>query len=84
MIYLAAFSGICSSTIALRGAGILCALVLSLTGACAVVAFAKAVGGTFLGEPRQISEVKEESPSMKTLKDNYTLFWGDNNELDIE
>ena len=64
MIYLAAFSGICSSSLSQRGAGILCALVLSLTGACAVVAFAKAVGGTFLGEPRQISEVKEESPWM--------------------
>jgi hypothetical protein len=29
-------------------------------------------------------EVKEEYPSINTLKDNYTLFWGDNNELDIE
>ena len=29
-------------------------------------------------------EVKEEYPSMNTLKDNYTLFWGDNDELDIE
>ena len=64
MIYLAAFAGICSNSMMLRGAGILCALVLSLTGACAVVAFAKAVGGTFLGEPRQISECGKESPWM--------------------
>ncbi|MBE6386234.1 MAG: hypothetical protein E7048_11315 [Lentisphaerae bacterium] len=64
MIYLAAFAGICSNSMMLRGAGILCALVLSLTGACAVVAFAKAVGGTFLGESRQISECGKESPWM--------------------
>ena len=64
MIYLAAFSGICSASPALRGAGILCALVLSLTGACAVVAFSKAVGGTFLGEARQIGECRRESPWM--------------------
>lgn len=29
-------------------------------------------------------EVKEEYPSIDTLKDNYTLFWGDNDEFDIK
>ena len=48
----------------LRCAGIMAALVLALTGACAVVAYAKAVGGTFLGEARQISDCKKESPWM--------------------
>ena len=64
MIYLAAFSGICSGIVQLRFAGIAAALVLSLTGACAVVAFSKAVGGTFLGEPRKITECQKESPWM--------------------
>ena len=64
MIYLAAFSGICSGVWQLRFAGIAAALILSLTGACAVAAFAKAIGGTFLGEPRKISECKKESPLM--------------------
>ena len=64
MIYLAAFSGVCSGVVQLRFAGIAAALILSLTGACAVVAFAKAIGGTFLGEPRQIKECQKESPWM--------------------
>ena len=64
MIYLAAFAGICSPVWQLRCAGIMAALVLALTGACAVVAYAKAVGGTFLGEARQISDCKKESPWM--------------------
>lgn len=29
-------------------------------------------------------EIKEEYPSMSTLKDNYTLFWGDNDEFSIK
>ena len=29
-------------------------------------------------------EIKEEYPSINTLKNNYTLFWGDNNEFDIK
>ncbi len=61
MIYLAAFSGICSGVWQLRIAGIAAALILSLTGACAVAAFAKAVGGTFLGEPRHIDDCQKES-----------------------
>ena len=64
MIYMAAFSGICSGVWELRIAGIAAALCLSLTGACAVVAFAKAVGGVFLGEPRRIGETAKESPWM--------------------
>ena len=64
MIYLAAFAGICSPVWQLRCAGIMTALVLALTGGCAVVAYAKAVGGTFLGEARQIGECKKESPWM--------------------
>lgn len=64
MIYLAAFSGICSGVWQLRFAGIAAALILSLTGACAVAAFAKAIGGTFLGEPRKIADCKKESAWM--------------------
>lgn len=64
MIYLAAFSGICSGIRELRLAGLAAALILSLTGACAVVAFAKAVGGVFLGESRSNNETAKESPWM--------------------
>lgn len=64
MIYLAAFSGICSGVLALQIAGLAAALCLSLTGACAVVAFSKAVGGVFLGECRVDRAVEKESPWM--------------------
>lgn len=64
MIYLAAFSGICSQVRTLQFAGLIAALALSLTGAVAVVAFSKAVGGTFLGECRSELQCKKESPFM--------------------
>ena len=64
MIYLSAFSGICSNVRQLQFAGIMAALALSLTGAVAVVAFAKAAGGTFLGESRSAEEYRSESPFM--------------------
>ncbi len=64
MIYLAAFSGVVSGVPQLRFGGMAAALVLALTGACAAAAFAKAVGGTFLGEVRQSSDCKAESPWM--------------------
>ena len=51
-IYIGAFAAIRTGEPMLVGAGFLAALALSLAGGFALAAYAKAVGGTFLGEPR--------------------------------
>lgn len=51
-IYIGAFCAIRTGEPMLVGAGFLAALSLSLTGGLALAAYAKAIGGTFLGEPR--------------------------------
>ena len=51
-IYVAAFLAIKSGDSVLAFAGFLVAVSLALTGALAATAYAKAIGGTFLGEGR--------------------------------
>ena len=51
-IYIGAFSAIKTGDPVLVAAGFLVAVALSVTGGLAVAAYAKAIGGTFLGEPR--------------------------------
>ena len=51
-IYIGAFSAIKTGDPALVAAGFLVAVALSVAGGFAVAAYAKAIGGTFLGEPR--------------------------------
>lgn len=52
LIYLAAFHAIRSHVPALMAAGFLVLAALALTGGLAAAAYAKAIGATFLGEPR--------------------------------
>jgi NADH:ubiquinone oxidoreductase subunit 5 (subunit L)/multisubunit Na+/H+ antiporter MnhA subunit len=62
-IYIASFSAIKTGDPALVAAGFLVAVALSVTGALAVAAYAKAIGGAFLGEPRsQAAEKAVETP----------------------
>ena len=62
-IYIASFSAIKTGDPALVAAGFLVAVSLSVTGALAVAAYAKAIGGVFLGEPRsQAAENAVETP----------------------
>jgi formate hydrogenlyase subunit 3/multisubunit Na+/H+ antiporter MnhD subunit len=51
-IYIGAFSAIKTGDPVLVAAGFLVAVALSVAGGFAVAAYAKAIGGTFLGEPR--------------------------------
>ena len=51
-IYIGAFCAIRTGEPMLVGAGFLAALALSIAGGFALAAYAKAIGGTFLGEPR--------------------------------
>jgi formate hydrogenlyase subunit 3/multisubunit Na+/H+ antiporter MnhD subunit len=63
-IYIAAFSAIKTGDPVLVAAGFLVAVALSVTGGLAVAAYAKAIGGAFLGEPRsQAAENAAETPS---------------------
>ena len=52
LIYLAAFHAIRSHVPALMTAGFLVVVALALTGGLATAAYTKAIGATFLGEPR--------------------------------
>lgn len=52
LIYLAAFGAVTSGQPALIVAGFLVLITLSLTGGLATAAYCKAIGATFLGEPR--------------------------------
>jgi len=52
MIYIAAFLAVKSHQPALMVAGFLVLVALSLTGGLATAAYCKAIGATFLGEPR--------------------------------
>ena len=52
LIYSAAFAAVRTSSSALITAGFLVLTFLSLTGGFAVAAYCKAIGATFLGEPR--------------------------------
>ena len=52
LIYVAAFRAVKSGVPGLVGAGFLVLVVLSLTGGLAAAAYCKAIGATFLGEPR--------------------------------
>jgi formate hydrogenlyase subunit 3/multisubunit Na+/H+ antiporter MnhD subunit len=65
-IYIGAFSAIKTGDPVLVGAGFLVALSLSFAGALALAAYVKAIGGTFLGEPRTdaASEARETSRRM--------------------
>ena len=62
-IYIGAFSAIKTGDPMLVSAGFLVAVALSVTGGLAVAAYAKVIGGTFLGEPRsQAAEDAVETP----------------------
>ena len=62
-IYIGAFSAIKTGVPVLVAAGFLVAVALSVTGGLAVAAYAKAIGGAFLGEPRsQAAEDAVETP----------------------
>ena len=62
-IYIGAFSAIKTGNPILVSAGFLVAVSLSVTGGLAVAAYAKAIGGTFLGEPRsKAAEDAMETP----------------------
>jgi formate hydrogenlyase subunit 3/multisubunit Na+/H+ antiporter MnhD subunit len=54
-IYIGAFSAVRSGDPVLVSAGFLVSVSLALTGGLAVAAYAKAIGGVFLGEPRSKS-----------------------------
>ena len=62
-IYIASFSAIKTGNPILVAAGFLVAVSLSVTGGLALAAYAKAIGGTFLGEPRsKAAEDAVETP----------------------
>ena len=62
-IYIGAFSAIKTGDPMLVAAGFLVAVALSVTGGLAVAAYAKAIGCTFLGEPRsKAAEDAVETP----------------------
>lgn len=62
-IYIGAFSAIKTGNPILVAAGFLVAVSLSVTGGLALAAYAKAIGGTFLGEPRsRAAEDAVETP----------------------
>ena len=52
LVYAAALRAVKSGTPEIVGAGILVLIALSLTGGLAAAAYCKAIGATFLGEPR--------------------------------
>jgi len=63
LIYIAAFHAIRSGNPVLTAAGFLVLIALSLTGGLATAAYCKAIGATFLGEPRsQAAAVAAETP----------------------
>lgn len=63
IIYMAAFKAIATKTPTLVGAGFLVLIALSAMGGLAAAAYAKAVGATFLGEPRSTSAANaKETP----------------------
>lgn len=62
-IYIGAFSAIKTGDPMLVAAGFIVAVSLSVTGGLAVAAYAKSIGGTFLGEPRsQAADDAVETP----------------------
>jgi NADH:ubiquinone oxidoreductase subunit 5 (subunit L)/multisubunit Na+/H+ antiporter MnhA subunit len=62
-LYVGAFIAITSGAPLLAGAGFLVALALAATGGLAVAAYAKAIGGVFLGAPRsRAAEQAVETP----------------------
>lgn len=68
LIYLAAFHAIRSHVPALMAAGFLVIAALALTGGLAAAAYTKAIGATFLGEPRSDAAARAvETPSRMWL-----------------
>lgn len=68
LIYLAAFHAIRSHVPALMAAGFLVIAALALTGGLATAAYAKAIGATFLGEPRSDAAARAvETPARMWL-----------------
>lgn len=68
LIYLAAFHAIRSHVPALMAAGFLVLAALALTGGLAAAAYAKAIGATFLGEPRSDAAARAaETPARMWL-----------------
>ncbi len=68
LIYLAAFHAIRSHVPTLMAAGFLVVVALALTGGLATAAYAKAIGATFLGEPRSEAAARAvETPARMWL-----------------
>ena len=66
LIYLACLAALATARGSLIGGGVLCMGALALIGGLAAVCFTKAVGATFLGEPRTraAAEAREAGPGM--------------------
>lgn len=63
ILYVAAFNAVASSVPSLVGAGFLVLIALSTMGGLAAAAYTKAIGATFLGEPRSTSAIEaRETP----------------------
>ena len=74
-IYIGAFSAIRSGDPVLASAGFLVAVTLALTGALAVAAYAKAIGGAFLGSARSTAaEEAVETPACMWLAQLFLTF----------
>ena len=74
LIYAAAFQSIKSSLPELKIAGFVVIIVLALTGGLATAAYCKAMGATFLGEPRSHAAEKAEETPKRMWIAQLTLF----------
>ena len=74
LIYMAAFKAVQSGCPTLIAAGFLVLIALSLTGGFAAAAYCKAIGATFLGEPRSEAAAKTvETPKRMWIAQLFLL-----------
>lgn len=74
LIYMAAFKAVQCGSPALIAAGFLVLIALSLTGGLAAAAYCKAIGATFLGEPRSEAAAKAvETPKRMWIAQLFLL-----------
>ena len=76
LIYFAALRAVQSGLPALVGAGVLVLVALSLTGGLAAAAYCKAIGATFLGEPRSEAAAKAVETPRRMWFAQLFLFFG--------
>ena len=74
LIYTAAFSAVRSGHPMLIGAGFVVLVALALTGGLAAAAYCKAIGATFLGEPRSEAAAKAVEPPKRMWIAQLILF----------